>query len=171
MPKDYRSYTKPAGNQTVHVDDGHLLTKLLAVDDFPCPVCGANLRGTDSPRCPACTAQLELRVGSIDLKLAPWTTGLIGACTALGFVGVAALISTIGGLVDWSYDWGDWITVIGFWLLALLMAGVVGLIVRRRRRFVLIRVRRQWWLAAACVALVLPAVAGVFLLLFFVAWR
>ncbi len=86
-------------------------------------------------------------------------------------VAVVALISTIAGLVDWSYDWADRITVIGFWLLALLMAGVVVLIVRRRRGFVLIRVRRQWWLAAACVALVLPAVAGVFLLLFFVAWR
>ena len=155
----------------MYADDVHLLTKLLAGNDVPCPVCRTNLRGTDSARCHECTAQLELRVGSIDLKLAPWTTGLIGASTALGFVAVAAMISTIGGLVDRSYDWGDWITVMAFWLLALLMAGVVVLIVRRRRGFVLIRVRRQWWLAAACVALVLPAVAGVFLLLFFVAWR
>lgn len=49
-----------------------VLRVFLTDRDVPCPVCRYNLRGLGSTTCPECGVRLDLRVGSIDLKLGPW---------------------------------------------------------------------------------------------------
>ncbi len=72
--------------------EAQLLQALLATRDIPCPVCAYSLRRITSANCPECGAQLDLRVGSTDLKLGPWLVALLGLALPAGFVGVYALI-------------------------------------------------------------------------------
>ncbi len=75
--------------------ESQLLRALLAVRDVPCPVCGYNLRTNTSDACPECGAQLDLRVGSLDLKLGPWLTAVIAITLVVGFLGLFLLLYSI----------------------------------------------------------------------------
>ena len=76
--------------------ESELLKMLLAVRDIPCPVCGYNLRGIASNKCPECGRNLELRVVSGDLRVTAWLVALLSA--ALPF-GASALFSILGFIV------------------------------------------------------------------------
>ncbi len=72
--------------------EAELLRALVAARDMPCPVCAYNLRRITSAKCPECGAQLDLRVGSTDLKLGPWLVALFGLALPAGFVGTYAIM-------------------------------------------------------------------------------
>lgn len=62
-----------------------LLRAYLADRDVSCPMCGYNLRGLTSARCPECGEAIELRVGLAEPKMGAWIGGLIGLSAGLGF--------------------------------------------------------------------------------------
>lgn len=62
-----------------------LLEQYLADRDVPCPVCGYNLRGLDSQKCPECGMRLELRIGTSDLRLGAWLAVLLSVGLPCGF--------------------------------------------------------------------------------------
>lgn len=69
-------------------DEAVLLVEFLASRDVRCPVCRYNLRGLTSDHCPECGAHLDLRVGSIDLKLGPWLGLLLSVGLPFGFFAI-----------------------------------------------------------------------------------
>jgi hypothetical protein len=152
-------------SQTKPSDDSELLRQFLSTRDVPCPVCGYNLRGSQSPNCSECGASIDLRIGSSDLRLGPWLTTLLGSALPLGFFSVACI--------------GVWIS---FWVqniqnpfarqahleIALKLSACVAsytfqlfLVVLQRRWFVRNSRRVQTTIAAICVVLnVLVAYLG-----------
>ena len=75
--------------------ESDLLRSLLASRDIGCPVCAYNLRGSESRNCPECGANLDLRVGSTDLKLGPWLVAVLGLALPLGFIGIVGLFRIV----------------------------------------------------------------------------
>jgi hypothetical protein len=148
-----------------------LLRTLLASRDITCPVCAYNLRGNESNHCPECGAGLDLRVGSVDLKLGPWLTALLGVALPLGFVSMYALFSLItmfafalsGSGTPGPLSLLMCIAVPGF-----VCGGYAFLlwrIVRRRRKF-WAKPRRAQWRSAVLYAVLGPgAVLGPLLFL------
>ncbi len=72
--------------------ESQLLKSLLTARDIACPVCGYNLRAIVSANCPECGAKLDLRVGSVDLKLGAWLVALLAVAIGLGFTSIMAVI-------------------------------------------------------------------------------
>lgn len=78
--------------------DAELLGLHLAARDTPCPACGYNLRGINSPLCPECAQPLLLRVGLVRSSTAAYLTALMppvavggaGLCLALCCLAVTA---------------------------------------------------------------------------------
>ena len=69
VPRPKASMT--SAQDTLDSDERALLVWLEA-RDAPCPVCGYNLRGVASARCPECAAPLRLEVGSVQTRTGPW---------------------------------------------------------------------------------------------------
>ena len=76
-------------------DDTNLLHQYVFERDVPCPVCAYNLRNSMATECPECGATLELRVGSIDLRLRWWLCSLVAFALPIGF---ASFILTLVGI-------------------------------------------------------------------------
>ena len=72
--------------------ESQLLKTLLAARDIACPVCGYNLRAIVSAHCPECGASLDLRIGSVDLKLGAWLVALLAVAIGLGFTSIMAIM-------------------------------------------------------------------------------
>jgi hypothetical protein len=70
------------------------LASFLAEHDAPCPLCGYNLRGVESDRCPECGERLEL--GLVKRKrLRGWGPFLV---LALGWLLLAGSMNTVRGV-------------------------------------------------------------------------
>ncbi len=84
------------------ISEAELLHAWLSSRDVPCPVCGYSLRSIESPTCPECGAQLDVRVGSTDLRIGLWLACVISQSLALGFVGLFTILVIVpayfGGL-------------------------------------------------------------------------
>ena len=119
--------------------EAELLRALLASRDMPCPVCGYNLRRITSANCPECGAQLDLRVGSIDLKLGLWLVALFGLALPAGFVSVFAIIGVLRLALDVVLS-GGFGSYSGFWIVPMVITGAYALLLWR-----LIRSRRKFW--------------------------
>ena len=124
-----------------HPGEAELLRTLLASRDIPCPVCTYNLHGNESSDCPECGANLDLRVGSTDLKLGPWLVAVLGLALPLGFVSIAGLfriVIMIVYLAD-SASAGLRGSYLVFTAIAILISVGYGILlwrlVRRRRKF------------------------------------
>ncbi len=77
------------------ISEAELLHAWLSSRDVPCPVCGYSLRSIESMTCPECGAQLDVRVGSTDLRIGLWLACVISQALAMGFVGLWAILVTI----------------------------------------------------------------------------
>lgn len=83
--------------------DEQALGTFLSTRDVPCPSCGYNLRGINSPVCPECAEPLALKVGFaqdttralVAAILPPAIIGGAGLCLVLCFVIIAA---AVGGM-------------------------------------------------------------------------
>ena len=80
------------------ISEAELLHSWLSSRDVPCPVCGYSLRSIESATCPECGAQLDIRVGSTDLRIGLWLACVISQALAMGFVGLWAILVTIPAL-------------------------------------------------------------------------
>ncbi len=75
------------------ISEAQLLHAWLSSRDVPCPVCGYSLRSIESATCPECGAQLDVRVGSTDLRIGLWLACVISQTLAMGFVGLLTIIA------------------------------------------------------------------------------
>ena len=155
-----------ASDRNTELDDAALLRTYLATHDLPCPVCGYELHLIESNRCPECGANLDLRVGSSDLRLMWWITSLVSFTIPLGFFGVMTTIAT-GILISRGFASGqDWSALISAAAASVVFAVIVALLIRNRRRFWSLSPRRQRLIGLA--SLVLAGFAlGTFFVSFF----
>ena len=129
----------------------------LAERDIPCPVCRYNLRGLASASCPECGAQLDLRVRSIDLKLAPWLLCILATAIPAGFNGILSTIGAIGAINSAYWGSEDWLGLAAFVGLTVVFGSAVAIVVRRRSRFLRKTTAAQWrraWLLVVNMAAV-----------------
>lgn len=124
--------------------DESVLQQFLAQRDLPCPVCKYNLRGLSSTSCPECGARLDLRIGSIDLKLGPWLVCVFAVALPIGFNSILSVIATIGAIYSAYWGSSDWIMLANVVTLTVLLASVLTLVVKRRSKF-LQRSRSSQW--------------------------
>ena len=131
--------------------ESELLKQLLAFREFPCPVCGYNLRGIKSGKCPECGAKLDLRVVSADLKLGPWIAAILGVALPLGFgVIMTLLFSYIVFIEGFSGNGEEYI--LGLLLLLTIVEGVaLGLLLRKRKKFWRNTIQYQRTIATMCI--------------------
>ncbi|MCZ6735300.1 MAG: hypothetical protein O7C65_05870 [Planctomycetota bacterium] len=137
-----------------------VLRVFLTDRDVPCPVCRYNLRGLGSTTCPECGVRLDLRVGSIDLKLGPWLLCVLAVAIPMGFTGILAIIASIGA--QRSAFWGleDWIALGGLWAMTLAYAVALTVLSKRRSRFLRRSPAGQWWRAGLWTAVMILSQAG-----------
>ncbi len=139
----------PEGDQAQR--ESELLKQLLALREFPCPVCGYNLRGIESDKCPECGAKLDFRVVSADLKLGPWIAAILGVALPLGFgVIMTLLFSYIVFVEGFSGNGEEYI--LGLFLLLTIVEGVaLGLLLRKRKKFWRNTIQYQHTIATMCI--------------------
>jgi hypothetical protein len=138
-----------------------LLTTFLEQNDAPCPVCSYSLRRLTSDKCPECGATVELRVGSVDLKLAWWIALLLALAIPFGFAVI--LVGFTGAHAALIFWYGDrelielWIRQMWpFIVLSGLSGPLLVAAIRRRRRFWRLRRSRQrLWFCCTVVLMVL----------------
>ncbi len=68
-------------------DDEQAVILFLRERDVPCPLCGYNLRGLMTPRCPECGREIRLSIGLVEPFMRCWIA-LFSATTASAGVGV-----------------------------------------------------------------------------------
>ena len=154
--------------------DTQLLHALLASRDVACPVCAYNLRGIESGNCPECGANLELRVGSMDLKLGLWLTALLCVALPLGFVSIYAVYSLV---VMASFAFGGSGSEVAGFLLTLTVPVLVCVayalllwrLIRHRRKF-WAKPRRAQWRSVVLYAVLGPGILLTPLLLLLLAF-
>ncbi len=139
------------------VTDASHLRAFLADRDIACPVCRYNLRGLPSTSCPECGAQLDLRVGSIDLKLGPWLFCVLAVALPAGFNSILSVIAIIGAIYSAYWSRSDWASLGVVVLLTLLLTSVLIYVVKRRSKF-LQRPRASQWRRAWAYTIVMALV-------------
>ena len=146
--------------------EAQLLRSLLAARDIACPVCGYNLRAIVSPNCPECGAKLDLRIGSVDLKLGAWLVALLALAVGLGFTSILGIVMAVSSVL-----YGGWDYVLPQLYVLGAASAVLGLglclLIARRRKFWKRRRRFQRYTA---VGYVVGSCAIVGLIMFFLFW-
>lgn len=140
--------------------DRAALLDFLAERDIDCPVCAYQIRGLTSERCPECGASLRLQVGSLDLRLGPWLTGLLSIALPFGLFAIILAIFLIDLVFDSGRSRGPGLGrfILGVVVYGSGLAAMIGV----RRRFWSRRRQTQVRFAVA-IALVSATVAGVLL--------
>lgn len=105
------------------------LIDYLADRDISCPGCGYNLRGLNGSACPECAADLSLRVGLTEPRLATLIAVLVLLSSGLGF----NLFILGWAMIQWVW-WGFppsefWPLIVG----SAVLGGAVLFILRHRR--------------------------------------
>ena len=146
--------------------ESQLLKSLLTARDIACPVCGYNLRAIVSANCPECGAKLDLRIGSVDLKLGAWLVALLALAVGLGFTSILGIV--IGAT---SALFGGWDYVLPQLFVLGAASAVLGIglwvFIARRRKFWKRRRRFRRYIAVGCVV---GSCAIVALTVFFFFW-
>ena len=111
-------------------DEARLLAGFLSTRDVKCPLCGYNLRGLTSGRCPECGEALRLQVGGATRYTHCYIALLAACCLGLGASGLILAAALIHATRVW---WNDSVV----WLLVVLFLGsggalLLGLTMRRR---------------------------------------
>ncbi len=130
---------------------GDFLRGYLSGRDVPCPVCRYNLRGCGGATCPECGARLDLRVGSIDLRLGPWLLCVLALALPMGFSGICGVAALIGWRNSIAWGGRDWFILGGLWAVTVLYAIALAMVARRRASF-LRRTRGAQWTRALLLA-------------------
>ena len=138
--------------------EARALVEYLRDRDVVCPLCHYNLRGLDTPRCPECGRQLELRVGLTEPRQGAWLAALISSALPAG-IGVLLLItllkdgwpehgSNYGGLRDACF---------GYYIASV---PIVGALVRLRRRYLRLEPSHQTIIAVSLAVAAAIAMVG-----------
>ena len=111
-------------------EEARLLAAFLETRDVKCPLCGYNLRGLTSGRCPECGEGLRLQVGGATRYTRCYIALLAACCLGLGASGLILAAALIHAPRSW---WNDPVV----WVLVVLFLGsggalLLGLTMRRR---------------------------------------
>lgn len=132
--------------------ESELLKQLLALREIPCPVCGYNLRGIESDKCPECGAKLDLRVGSSDLKLGLWIAAILGVALPLGFGLIMTLLFSYMSLKEGLPGTRRVVTLFGPCLALTILEGLaLSLLWYKRKRFWRQTAHNQRQIAFMCI--------------------
>lgn len=133
--------------------ESELLKQLLALREYPCPVCGYNLKGIESDKCPECGANLDINIISADLKLGPWLAALLGFGLPLGFASITVALFCVFAIGSNFFNSSDWLIAGLLALLALIEGLALRVLVRYRRRFWRMPIKSQRQTAFACIGI------------------
>lgn len=129
---------------------GGAMQLFLAERDVPCPGCGYNLRGLESPACPECNEALELRITLAEPRQGAYIAGIIGLSIGIGFHGI--MLAWAAFIMLWA-GFGTASMMADVWPLPLALILEVAALaawMRGRRRLRRMPQRGQVTLAAAC---------------------
>ena len=87
-----------------------LLLDFLADHDASCPVCGYNLRGISTPRCPECGRTVHFEVVPAESHLRAWVALAATTCSAAG-LGLYLVADSLGGPMP---HWATWFSFAWF---------------------------------------------------------
>ena len=127
-------------------DAGAMLLEYLRANDVPCPLCGYNLRGLASPRCPECGKEVGFVVTLAEPYLRAWVAlaAAVFCCAGIG-VFFAMLILPRGRIMGPAHQWPMLVAALSWFWANIPLAGVV---VWLRREFLRLGKGAQRWLAA-----------------------
>ena len=145
----------PAGTAA---DDTTGVVAFLRDRDFPCPLCGYNLRCLTTPRCPECGRELRLTIGLVDPFVRAWIT-LAAASSASAGLGVffALMLLRAGWPDRGRLSVANCVIVYFIATIPLALAVLVA-----RRRFMRLRSAVQWRMALAMVIVSVGLMAVLF---------
>ena len=141
-------------------DEERLLIAFLADRDVLCPVCGYNLRSNHSAKCPECGVPLNLRVGSIHLRLSPWIAALVSLCLPLGLISNLTAVAIVHLVRSGSFPGPGRVSAVVGLMITAPLAASVWFLIRKRRRFFRWQPRRQRNFAIGTLLIGLLAAAG-----------
>lgn len=127
-----------------------LIQRHTAESDVPCPVCNYNLRGITASKCPECGARLEIKIGSLDLRIGIWLVALIGTALAAGPAAVATIVLPFVIAAGRMPDHRAFVVLP---LIDMAFAVILFSLIRRRRRFWRQSRKKQIMLATTAIAL------------------
>ena len=150
---------EPAG-----VPETRLLTEYLATRDAACPLCGYNLRGLTSPRCPECGRRLRLSIGLTEPYLGAWVLMAAATCAAGG---TGVFFTLMVAAAGWPQVYGSeaktfFLNIALLYFMASIPVAVA--VVVARRRLMRLKTDAQWTIAwffvatTCCAMLVFAAV-------------
>lgn len=126
-----------AGETSASAADGSaLLLQYLRQTDVACPLCGYNLRGLTSPRCPECGNELRLSVGLREPVLRYWMMLATVVCASAGIGLFFLLFAAFHGEFATFFLTGRFETreaFVSVWYFALSLLAVPGVLFGRRR--------------------------------------
>jgi hypothetical protein len=143
--------------------DRQFLIAWLRGRDAHCPICGYNLRDQPDPSCPECGGPLRLELGSERLRIGPWLLGVFSLAAACGFDGVAAVLLTMGLIIEPPPPGvrGVVLVVLGLFLALALVCGLgIMALTQRRRAWARAMPAVQWRRAGTIFAATLVAHAA-----------
>ena len=138
-----------ATEMPVHTDDAALI-EFLEDRDVVCPLCGYNLRGLTSSRCPECGRGLRLSVGLAEPHLAAWIWLAVAAFASGGSGALFAILILREGFPPAREPL---LRAAIFYFLTGIPASIIT--IKTRRRFLRLAPKAQWRIAIAYCAITL----------------
>jgi hypothetical protein len=135
MPTTSEPGLSTAANAQPLRSEADLLAEFLAQRDVPCPVCRYNLRASPSSACPECGSKLDLRVGSVNVRVGLWLTAVLAVAIPLGLTGTLSVIMFIATCVAWGGGNDAWDVAWLCWGTVIVQAIFLAVVIRKRRAF------------------------------------
>ena len=137
------------------------LCEWLRNRDVACPRCAYNLRNLTSDRCPECGERIELQVGLVEPKLAPYITLLVACSLGLGGSALFCALAYTAAPPSWWHEPAAIMLLVQLAITAI----VLPLLLRLRRRLRRATLTVQW-LAAATMCIVVLGLSLAIVLMF-----
>jgi hypothetical protein len=138
-------------------DNTQPLLEYLRERDVACPLCGYNLRGLSSARCPECGREVQLTVGLTEPFMRAWVV-LASATFAGAGIGLLFVLLTIKE--GWPRHEPGLMKVSVIYFEASILFTIPVLLARRR--FLRWPLSSQWAIAGVMVALTVAGMVGFF---------
>jgi hypothetical protein len=130
-------------------DESELLLRYVRERDVACPLCGYNVRGLTSTRCPECGRELRLTLGLLEPYQAAWVA-LVGILCASGGFGLFCIFMVVKQ--GWP-SWGDEQKLLDLTFAFHMIVPPFALAaVLMRRKFLRLRRTTQWTIFGVATA-------------------
>ena len=141
-------------------DDEHAFLWYVRDRDAACPLCGYNVRGLNTNRCPECGRELRLTLGLVEVNQAAWVTLVVVLCASGGF-GLFCILMVL----KQGWPWNDQDRLLNLtFLFHMIVPPFAVAAVLWRRRFLRLT-RWAQWAVAGVVATSCALVFALFMVL------